>query len=51
LSHHTLHGDKGIWKLYEAHPEWMHEVEVDQPYLGDVNTWEDYTRLTSVSPA
>jgi molybdenum cofactor cytidylyltransferase len=47
----ALHGDKGVWKLCDAHPEWVHEVEVDQPYPGDVNTWEDYTRLTSASPA
>ena len=47
----ALHGDKGVWKLCDAHPERVHEVEIDHPYPGDVNTWEDYTRLTSVSPA
>jgi molybdenum cofactor cytidylyltransferase len=47
----ALHGDKGVWKLCDAHPEWLHEVEVDRPYPGDVNTWEDYTKLTSISPA
>jgi molybdenum cofactor cytidylyltransferase len=47
----ALHGDKGVWKLCDAHPEWEYEVEVDRPYPGDVNTWEDYTRLTSVSSA
>jgi molybdenum cofactor cytidylyltransferase len=47
----ALHGDKGVWKLCDAHPEWVYEVEVDHPYPGDVNTWEDYTKLTSVSPA
>ena len=47
----ALHGDKGVWKLCDAHPEWVHEVEVDQPYPGDVNTWDDYTSLTSASPA
>jgi molybdenum cofactor cytidylyltransferase len=47
----ALHGDKGVWKLCDAHPEWVYEVEVDRPYPGDVNTWEDYTRLTSVAPA
>jgi hypothetical protein len=26
--------------------EWVHEVKVDQPYPGDINTWADYTRLT-----
>jgi molybdenum cofactor cytidylyltransferase len=47
----ALHGDKGVWKLCDAHPEWVREVEVDRPYPGDVNTWEDYTKLTSASPA
>jgi molybdenum cofactor cytidylyltransferase len=47
----ALHGDKGVWKLCDAHPEWVREIEVDRPYPGDVNTWEDYTKLTSVSPA
>jgi hypothetical protein len=40
-----------MWKLCDAHPEWMHEVEVDRPYPGYVNTWKDYTKLTSASPA
>jgi molybdenum cofactor cytidylyltransferase len=47
----VLHGDKGVWKLCDAHPKWVHEVEVDRPYPGDVNTWEDYSKLISVSPA
>jgi molybdenum cofactor cytidylyltransferase len=47
----ALHGDKGVWKLCDAHPEWVREVEVDCPFPGDVNTWEDYAKLTSASPA
>jgi molybdenum cofactor cytidylyltransferase len=47
----ALHGDKGVWKLCDAHREWVHEVKVDQPYPGDINTWADYTRLTAASPA
>jgi molybdenum cofactor cytidylyltransferase len=47
----ALHGDKGVWKLCEAHPQWVHEVAVEQPYPGDVNTWADYTRLTTIPPA
>lgn len=42
----ALHGDKGVWKLLDAHPEWVREVTVDQPYPGDINTWEDYAKLT-----
>jgi molybdenum cofactor cytidylyltransferase len=47
----ALHGDKGVWKLCDAHPEWVREVAIDRPYPGDINTWEDYTKLTSVAPA
>lgn len=47
----ALHGDKGVWKLCDAHPEWVREIELDRPFPGDVNTWEDYTKLTSASPA
>ncbi len=47
----ALHGDKGVWKLCDAHPEWVREIEVDRPYPGDVNTWEDYAKLTSAAPA
>ena len=45
----ALHGDKGVWKLLEAHPEWVGEVELDRPFPGNVNTWEDYSRLSSDS--
>jgi molybdenum cofactor cytidylyltransferase len=47
----VLHGDKGVWKLCDAHPDWVYEVEVDHPYPGDVNTWADYARLTAASQA
>jgi molybdenum cofactor cytidylyltransferase len=47
----ALHGDKGVWKLCDAHSEWVREIEVDRPFPGDVNTWKDYARLTSASPA
>ena len=43
----ALHGDKGVWKLLEAHPEWIQEIELDRPHPRDVNTWEDYTSLTT----
>lgn len=42
----VLRGDKGVWKLLEAHPEWIQEIELDLPHPRDVNTWEDYTSLT-----
>lgn len=47
----ALHGDKGVWKLLEAHPEWVREIEIDRPLPGNINTWADYVQLTSVSPS
>lgn len=44
----ALHGDKGVWKLLEAHPQWIAEVEVDRPFPGNINTWEDYAKLVSL---
>ena len=38
----VLRGDKGVWKLLEAHPEWIREIELDLPAPSDVNRWEDY---------
>ena len=43
----ALRGDKGVWKLLEAHPEWIQEIELDLPPPRDVNTWEDYASLTT----
>jgi len=47
----ALHGDKGVWKLLDAHPEWVREIEVDRPYPADINTWENYASLTSAPPS
>jgi len=46
----ALHGDKGVWKLLDLHREWVREVEIDKPYPGDINTWEEYTKLSSTQP-
>ncbi|HEY2991101.1 MAG TPA: nucleotidyltransferase family protein [Candidatus Binatia bacterium] len=43
----ALHGDKGVWKLLDRHREWVREIEVDKPYPGDINTWEDYVKLAA----
>ena len=40
----ALRGDKGVWKLLEAHPEWVQEIELDLPPPRDVNKWEDYVK-------
>jgi molybdenum cofactor cytidylyltransferase len=47
----ALHGDKGVWKILEAHPEWLGEVELDEPFPGNINTWDDYSRLSSENVA
>lgn len=45
----ALHGDKGVWKLLEAHPQWVREIEMDLPSPADINRWEDYTKLASAT--
>jgi molybdenum cofactor cytidylyltransferase len=42
-----LHGDKGVWRLLEAHPEWVHEMEMDLSPPADINRWEDYAKLAA----
>jgi molybdenum cofactor cytidylyltransferase len=42
----VLRGDKGVWKLLEAHPEWIQEIPLDLAPPGDINRLEDYARLT-----
>jgi molybdenum cofactor cytidylyltransferase len=37
-----LRGDKGVWRLLEAHPEWVREIAMDLPSPADINRWEDY---------
>jgi len=47
-----LGGDKAAWKLLDAHPEWVRDVEVDHAFPEDVNTWQDYeTRLREATPS
>ena len=44
-----LHGDKGVWRLLEAHPGWVHEIEMDLPSPADINRWEDYEKSASTT--
>ncbi len=37
-----LHGDKAVWKLVEAHPDRVREIEIDAGLPPDVDTPEDY---------
>jgi molybdenum cofactor cytidylyltransferase len=43
----TLHGDKGVWKLLDRHPDWVTEVRIDGSIPLDVDTWEDYQAVLS----
>jgi molybdenum cofactor cytidylyltransferase len=40
----SLHGDKAVWKLIEAHPERVSHVEVAAPLPPDVDDPDDYER-------
>ena len=39
-----LHGDKAVWKLIEAYPDRVMEIEIDAGLPPDVDTPEDYDR-------
>lgn len=41
----TLHGDKAAWKLVDANADRVHEVALNVPFPGDINTIEDFERL------
>jgi molybdenum cofactor cytidylyltransferase len=38
----SLHGDKAVWKLIEAHPERVSLVTIEAPLPPDVDNPEDY---------
>ena len=38
----SLHGDKGVWKLLDRHPDDVVDVPMDGTIPLDVDTWEDY---------
>jgi molybdenum cofactor cytidylyltransferase len=40
-----LSGDKAAWKILDAHPEWVRDVEVDRAFPEDVDTRQDYEAL------
>lgn len=42
----AVRGDIGARDLLAHHPEWVVEVEVEGEVPPDVDTWEDYERLT-----
>ncbi len=40
-----LDGDEGLWGLFEAHDEWVHEVWFDTLPPRDINTQLDYDEM------
>jgi molybdenum cofactor cytidylyltransferase len=42
-----LHGDKAAWKLVDANPELVATAELDMSFPEDINTREDFERLSS----
>lgn len=40
-----LHGDKAAWKVVDANPDLVQEIEFDLPLPKDINTWDDFERL------
>jgi len=44
-----LHGDKAAWKLVDANQALVREIRFSIPYPDDINTPEDFERLTAVA--
>ena len=44
-----LHGDKAAWKLVDANAALVQEVHFDLPYPENINTPEDFERLTAAA--
>ncbi len=40
-----LHGDKAAWKLVDANPDLVQEIQFDLPFPEDINTRGDFERL------
>lgn len=44
----ALHGDKAAWKLVDAAASSVHELRLDIPFPEDINTREDFERITAI---
>lgn len=42
----AIQGDQGAREVLKKHPEWVVKVEFGGELPGDLDTWEDYERLT-----
>src|SRR5262249_45943203 len=45
----ALHGDKAAWKLVDANAAVVQEVRFDLPFPDDINTAEDFERITKTN--
>ncbi|MGH6803815.1 MAG: nucleotidyltransferase family protein, partial [Methyloceanibacter sp.] len=43
-----LHGDKAAWKIVDANPNLVCEVPFDRPFPEDIDTPEDFDRISGV---
>jgi molybdenum cofactor cytidylyltransferase len=43
----ALHGDKAAWKLVDANAALVQEVQFNLPFPDDINTAEDFERITN----
>ena len=43
----ALHGDKAAWKLVDANAAMVQEVQFNLPFPDDINTAEDFERVTN----
>ncbi len=43
----VLHGDKAAWKLVDANAALVQEVQLNLPFPDDINTAEDFERITN----
>lgn len=42
----AIEGDQGAREVLRRHPDWIVKVEMDRELPQDLDTWEDYERLT-----
>lgn len=40
-----LHGDKAAWKIVDANPDLVREIEMNRPFPEDIDTQEDFMRV------
>ena len=42
-----MHGDKAAWKLVDANPDLVQEIQFDLPFPDDINTRGDFERIAA----